>query len=220
MVACKWKTCATRRSEIIFEICLGDRIVIETTLHYLPSLKNITIYKQSHKHPVFFSFISSPGQKAVTNLLVFHPRQSCNLSPGFHVFPRTDQRSFQCPSAGKSARSPTYWPRDRNHENTHAVLGKKTHSFQQVQEVNPTQEAKKQYMYPNIDNIELDVSEDCLYLRMVTPVSDSSVYMARSLSKTKPEPAGILQQRRGLSEADSENTGWMTLGVKPLLVGG
>lgn len=119
MVACKWKTCATRRSEIIFEICLGDRIVIETTLHYLPSLKNITIYKQSHKHPVFFffHFVSRPktcekseGACVLPPLLVVSPLPVLQSFPRFPVFPRTDQRSFQCPSAEKSARSPTYWP--------------------------------------------------------------------------------------------------------------
>lgn len=134
-------------------------LVPQATLYHLVPLKNITIYKQSHKHPVFFfvHFVSRPkscekseGPCVLTPLLVVSPRQSYNFSPGFRRLPRTDQRSFQCPSAGKSARSPTYWPNGfgwwnlkefvtTNHEKPHAVLGKKTHSFQQVQEVYPTQ---------------------------------------------------------------------------------
>lgn len=129
----------------------------------LPSLKNIAISQTiTNKHHVFFffNFVSRPkscdkleGACGFTPVLVdIHPCQSCNFSPGFRRLPRTDQRSFQCPSAGKSARSPTYWPNgfgwwnlkesatsntETTTKNNDAIL-KKTHSFQQVQEVNPT----------------------------------------------------------------------------------
>lgn len=80
----------------------------------------------------------------------------------------------------------------------------KNHCFQQVQEIDPIQQtitSINNTCIPTWTILRCDVGKYCLYLSMVKLVADSSGIILRVLcQKQKLEPAGILQQCRGLSE--------------------